>query len=534
MRSRLVVGGMVFFVVGLVLCLFLFGPSLAAGLNNAQVPDGVLATATRGPVNPIILENAQLGTAGWQIPPGHDATTQIQAYADATSVSPEKKLTFYVSTQQAGTPYTIDIYRLGWYAGAGGRLMTQVEGQVGQAQGYYDADNHHLVACSSCLSDPRTQLLEARWQPSYTLAVPANWTTGIYLAKFSDSHGWQTYVPFDVLGNFNSLYLAVTPDTTYAAYNDWGGNSLYDSDNGTLGETSVKPRGTKVSFDRPYTQEDGSSQVLVFEADAIHWMERQGYDLSYISDLDMQTDTRQLLHHKAYVSLGHDEYWTKEMRDGVQKARDRGVGLAFLGANTAYWQMRFEPNSKGVPNRTVVCYKVASDKQDLQSDPFYSVDNTRVTSQWRDPVVNRPENALVGIMYSDLTHQRIGYSWKVVQTDPVLFKETSLLVNQEYGCGLVGYEWDRVFNNGATPEGLHVIATSATKNDTGVSDISNTSYYIASSGAMVFATGSIYWTTALDYYRLHEDKICGNKNTTVNELQALMANVMSSLITSHY
>jgi len=527
---------MVFFVVGLVLCLFLFGPSLAAGLNSAgEVPAIAPPTATSGPAtNPIVLENARPGTDSWQIPAGREATTQIQAYADATSVSPGKKLTFYVSTQQAATPYTIDIYRLGWYAGTGARLMTQVQGQVGQAQGYYNAITRGLVACSSCLSDPLTGLLEARWQPSYALAIPSDWTTGIYLAKFSDSRGWQTYVPFNVLGNFNSLYVAVTPDTTYAAYNDWGGTSLYVSNITTLSQAGEKPKGTKVSFDRPYADEAGSSQVLVFELPVIRWIERQGYDLSYVSDLDLQQDTEQLLRHKAYLSLGHDEYWTKEMRDGVEKARDRGVGLAFLGANTAYWQIRFEPSSKGVANRTVVCYKVESDKKDLQRDPFFGVDNTRVTSQWRDPVVNRPENALAGIMYSDLTHKRLGFPWKAAQPDPMLFKDTGLVANQEYGCGLVGYEWDRVFDNGATPKGLRIIGTSPIKNDTDVNDVSHTSYYIASSGAMVFATGSIYWTTALDTYRLHEDKTCGSKNTAVPALQALMTNVMASLVVSHH
>ena len=70
----------------------------------------------------------------------------------------------------------------------------------------------------------------------------------------------------------------------------------------------------KVSFDRPYAVNDGSSQVLVFEAAALHWLERQGYDLSYVSDVDVHEEPAQLLDHRAYLSLGHDEYWTQEMR----------------------------------------------------------------------------------------------------------------------------------------------------------------------------------------------------------------------------
>src|SRR5207248_7383190 len=132
----------------------------------------------------------------------------------------------------------------------------------------YEASNHQLVRCSTCLVNKTTGLIEANWRPSYTVTVSPDWTTGIYLAKFTDANGLQTYVPFDVLGNFHSSYVAVTPDTTYAAYNDWGGASLYNEDNTFFSEKDTSlAKSTKVSFDRPYTQVNGSSQVLVFEAD---------------------------------------------------------------------------------------------------------------------------------------------------------------------------------------------------------------------------------------------------------------------------
>src|SRR6185437_13170277 len=122
--------------------------------------------------------------------------------------------------------------------------------------------------------------------------IPTNWTTGVYLAKFIDARGLQTYAPFDVLGNFHSLYVVVTPDATYQAYNIWGGYDLYASGEDTnsvssQAESISLPKAVNVSFNRPYAQEDGSAQILVFEADAIRWFERQGYDLSYISDIDL-------------------------------------------------------------------------------------------------------------------------------------------------------------------------------------------------------------------------------------------------------
>ncbi len=502
----------------------------------AQAP----ASATDGSTESIIAtENAHPGTRSWEIPSDRKASIEIQAYASATSVLPGQKLTFYVSVQIEGTPYSIEIYRLGWYGGLGGRLKALRENQIGHAQGYYDAIKGRIVNCRSCRVDTSSGLVEANWRPSYELAVPSDWITGVYLAKFIAASGMQTYVPFDVRGNYHSRYVVVTPDTTYAAYNIWGGYSLYEAPGSTgssSGSESVSlPRAAKVSFDRPYVTEQGSSQVLSYEANAIHWLEYQGhFDLSYISNVDLHEDPSQLLHHRAYISLGHDEYWTKEMRDGVEYARDHGVGLAFLGANAAYWQMRFEPDSEGLANRTVVCYKVQTDNNDLARDPLYGKDNTRVTSKWRDPVLNRPENALIGIMYSSLVGDRVGFPWRVSsQAKSTLLDGTGLKAGLQYGCDIVGNEWDRVFANGATPAGLQVLATTHTVSYTGAPDTSNTTYYIARSGAMVFAAGSLYWTAALDTYRLYQDGSCASQSPVVFGIQSLMYHVMDALAVDH-
>jgi hypothetical protein len=550
-RTPLVVStAFLFIVVGLLLTAFLIGPGLLLNVRGVQtqlyhqVPSSLQA-------NPVQRENDHLGTTTWRIPPGKESTVEIQAYASAPSVPVEHWITFYASTQKAGTPYSIGIYRLGWYNGLGGRLMAPPVNLIGQAQGYYAVTvqlgitKHVLVNCASCLVNAKTGLIEANWQPSYKLYIPTDWTTGVYLAKFTDFRGRQTYVPFDVVGNFHALAVVVTPDTTYQAYNTWGGYSLYDNDttDDFTGETDTSlpaaqngelARAVKVSFDRPYVQEAGSAQVLSTEADAIHWLERKGYDLSYISDVDVQKNPVQLLNHTSYLSIGHDEYWTKEMRDGVEYARDHGVGLAFLGAGAVYWQMRFEPDSHGVRDRTVVCYKVDSKHKDLIHDPLYGKDNSRVTARWRDPIVGRPENALVGVMYSGLTHPVPGYPWTLEPKakSPVLFG-TGLLVRHQYGCDVVGYEWDRVFDNGASPRGLTVLGTSVTRNNLGILDESNTTYYIAKSGAMVFATGSIAWTTALDDYRLHFDKFCARQNPVVPQMQQLLVNIFHELGVRH-
>lgn len=465
----------------------------------------------------IAQENAQPGSAGWIIPSGELATTEIQAYASATSVVPGDTLTFYVSTPQAGTQYTVEVYRLGWYGGAGGRLLYSTSA-TGQAQGYYDYTTSALVGCASCLVDASTGLVEARWQPSLKLAIPEDWVTGVYYAKFTEKSGKQTYVQFDVRGAPNTAYLVVTSDNTYEAYNEWGGYSLYLGLNGG--------RGAKVSFDRPNSG-PGLSQGLPYEIDAIRWMEQQSYDVSYMSSVDMNNAGLDLLTHRAIIDLGHDEYWSLQMRNNYDLARDAGLGVAFLGGNDAYWQIRYEADSQGTPDRTIVCYKLPF------TDPFYGQNNALLTITWRDPLIGHPENALMGIMYSSWS-QSIGFPWRLdADASSALLAGTGLVPGTSYGCDYVGYEWDKVYDNGATPPDLHVLGSSPVTNHDGMSDTSNTAYYVAPSGALVFAAGSIYWSYALDNFRLISGNNCVGQNRAEPGIQRLMANVMEALLTPH-
>jgi hypothetical protein len=279
----------------IVLAIMATGCNLFAQQNDKQQIPPVTANPAS---NVITQENALQGTDSWEIPDRKGASIQIQAYASATSVQPGQSLTFYVSTQKEGMPYSINIYRLGWYGGLGARLMSSISNQIGFAQGYYESNHRRLVDCSSCHVDTTTGQVEADWLPSTAFTIPANWVTGVYLAKFIDANDMQTYVPFVVKGNEHSLYIAVTSTTTYAAYNEWGGYSLYMAFNN--GEEPINSeiadlgRGVKVSFDRPYTRGFGSGDLLLFELDAIRWLERQGYDLSYISSVDLHENPAQL------------------------------------------------------------------------------------------------------------------------------------------------------------------------------------------------------------------------------------------------
>src|SRR5579885_3872710 len=181
--------------------------------SSAVTPKRVVTTSSA-----VLRENALPGTKDWQIPTAQIAYNEIQMYTDTPSVLPNQAISFYVSTQKEGTRYAIDIYRLGWYGGTGGRLVDSLQDLKGQAQGYYNQGTHTLVNCKSCIVNSQTGLVEANWQPSYSLTIPPGWLTGIYLAKCTDASGKQTDIPFIVRSAAPTLYVAVNPDTTYEAY----------------------------------------------------------------------------------------------------------------------------------------------------------------------------------------------------------------------------------------------------------------------------------------------------------------------------
>ena len=158
---------------------------LALGLTALAVPvtlsSNNTAVAQTGS-NPIVTENQNAGTGGWQLyqsgfTVSNDATGQIQGYASSTSVNKGDQLAFYVSVNPAQT-FRMDIYRMGYYGGNGGRLMQSVTGLNGIKQ-------------QACPMDATTGLVECKWTQSYLLTVPTTWTTGVYVVKLTNAQNYQ-------------------------------------------------------------------------------------------------------------------------------------------------------------------------------------------------------------------------------------------------------------------------------------------------------------------------------------------------------
>jgi hypothetical protein len=466
------------------------------------------ATPAQAAANPIVTENQQPGSSGWVHGDGALATDgpgQIKGYASTTSVSQNSSITFYVSVSPAQT-YVMDFYRIGWYAGSGGRFRLHVAQALSGTQ-------------APCPMDPSTGLRACNWQPSYTLTVPTDWTSGIYVVLMTNAQGWQNYILFVVKDGRPAALLYQQSVAMYQAFNNYPddrvtGKSLYDYNSYGANTVVGSPRAVKVSYDRPYAN-GGDGQFWWYEVQMVRWLERNGYDVTYSTDVDTHANGAELKNHKAFLSVGNNDYWSKDMWDAAAAARDAGVGLAFFTSGAAAMQIRFEASGAGVANRVEVCYR------DARLDP---VQGPTTTGDRRLPPLNTPEQTLEGVQYTSSVAYSSTVPYVVSNSSHWAYAGTGLKDGDQIN-GFVGPNMDRYMSNYPSPAATSrtLLAQSPFTNSAGAADTHNTSIYQAPSGAWVFGAGTPKWSWALDHVAWEAD-------VTDARIQRLTANVLDAFV----
>jgi Abnormal spindle-like microcephaly-assoc'd, ASPM-SPD-2-Hydin len=488
---------------------FLFFGILITLLVGAAFPIANIIQSARAASgqNAIQIENSQLGDPTWDDFASSLTPDLLSGYGSKISVNHGDSIDFFVTTTYPSL--SIDIYRTGWYNGAGARKMTS----LGTFTGVHQAIPN---------PDPVTGLIACNWAKTTTFTIPSNWVSGVYLARLNGSGGDKSFIFFVVRNDGgNEDLLMQTSVTTYQAYNEWGGLSLYSN---SLSNKSLYsyPHATKVSFDRPFNPGDsnGAGHYLFYEYKMVYWLESQGYNVAYTTNVDTDGNTSTLTNHKGFLSVGHDEYWSLGMRNTIEQAINAGVNVAFFSANTMYWQIRFEPNAAGSPKRVEVGYKdFAMSTSPPGPDPQWNVNNAILTGYWREAPVNRPENGTIGVMYEDQVNQ--DFAFVVQDASNWIFAGTGF-VNGTSIPGIIGYEYDKVYNNGATPAGLQVVGHSPVTGGTVGHSFADTTLYTAPSGARVFASGTIQWSWGLA-------PVDGNPYTNAG-IQKVTTNILNSFI----
>ncbi|MDR7073190.1 N,N-dimethylformamidase beta subunit family domain-containing protein [Fictibacillus barbaricus] len=410
----------------------------------------------------------------------------LQGYASQTSVFPGKKLDLYINSEDS---YKIEIYRMGYYREKGAKLVTTINNLSPNLQG----------------SSQDGKTMKANWKPTISVKINKSWKSGVYLAKLINSNQKESYITFVVKEKSPKAQIGMLISTnTYQAYNNWGGKSLYGY-NSTNKEAALT-----VSFDRPYNNGRGSGEFLAYEYNMIRWMEKKGYSMTYFTDTDIDNGLLSKLKIKLLLIPGHDEYWTKTMRDSIQEGTNSQLNLAVFNSNVAYWQVRL--NEK---DRLMVGYKSRA-----AEDPYLKTHPKEVSTKFRNAPVSRPESEVLGLMYRGIPEQK---QQPLVISNPThwIFKGTGLKKGDEIP-GVVGGEVDRY---DGPKENADILATSPVRLY-GVDSVSHVIWYKKPGGGKVFATGTFYWSWFLDSFG-HETFAQPNKQIeqiTINALNGLLKN----------
>lgn len=511
---------------------------LPAAALQPRLADAACDTAA----NPIVCENALAGTnpSVWDIPSGDAGDPSIQGFATDISVNKGQTARFKINTP--ATAYNIDIYRMGYYGGLGARLQGTATPSAALPQ-----------TQPACLTNPSVGLVDCgNWAESAAWNVPATAVTGIYFAKLTrPDTGGTSHIYFVVRDDAStSPLLFQTSDETWQAYNSFGGASLYRDFNNTTGAG----RAFKVSYNRPFntrTSIDGlgpRSFVWSAEYPMVRFLEANGLNVAYMSGVDTERrGVPYLQQHKAFLSVGHDEYWSGAQRTVVEQARDAGVHLAFFSGNQMFWKTRWENSTEGsnTPYRTLVTYKETH--ANAKIDPLPNV----WTGTFRDPRFSppadggKPENAVAGQLFTvngpvfaPMTVPAAMGKLRLWRNTPLPNLAPNTVQTITAGCNcILGHEWDEDLDNGFRPAGLiHMSATTSNVpfyiQDFGSvyspgTATHNLTLYRAASGALVFGAGTVNWSWALD--ATHDEQANGNDSTADPIVQQATINILADM-----
>jgi hypothetical protein len=331
---------------------------------------------------------------------------------------------------------------------------------------------------------PRVYAVGCGWSPSLHWTIPAELRSGGYLVEIHDAASPKP----DVIGHHLLLVRArergprtmaiIAATSTWTAYNDWGGASHYygieeqlprgrsphlsqcrpwargqvwqpagapRSVNKTRPQQPSIPRYECVewAFIHGFSRYCSISGWAAYERPFLLWAESKGYDFDIFTQDELHDHGAALLQpYACSVFVGHDEYWTREMRDAVDAYVDGGGRVARFAGNFL-WQIRLDRQAK----------RQIAFKYDARTlDPVAKTDDvSSLTSAWEDPLVNHPGaktfgvNALRGIYaaFGGMA-QRSARGFTVFRPEHWCFEKTGLGYSDMFGdeASIFGFEMD--------------------------------------------------------------------------------------------
>lgn len=406
---------------------FIKSTGVAAAVAAGTASPAETSTAAPGL---IAKENQQPGadfqlTRVRQDPTRKFRSSVIEGYCSRQSLSAGDSMELYISTDPP-SPFKIELFRMGYYGGAGARLMKT----IGPLQG--------ITQPTPELGAQR--LRECQWQASTTLTIPSDWTSGVYLGRLTtlpdspDQPYWQSYIIFVVKDDRPADILFQVSDSTWQAYNQWPEReSLYTD------PRAAHAPGVSVSFDRPYGKyvqildhplSQGSGEFLLWEYPACYWLEKEGYDVTYCSNVDL-LEPATLQGRKTLLSIGHDEYWDLRQFHNVKQGIADGLSILWLSANDVYMVTPFTPNAAGQANRRLTRETCYGEFREEEKEAY-----SKILGPFENP--GPDERDIIGAR--TVVPFNGGGDWTCTKPEHWLFENTGMKQGDSIP-GLVGWEF---------------------------------------------------------------------------------------------
>ncbi len=471
----------------------------------------LLIVSTTASAGPIEVENARPGEKLWDVKNFGNAQADgvIDLYPEHWSIKRGETVRLKVRSTSS---WSLKVYRLGFYAGAGAREVLTFTDRGADPQAYP-------------VADATTGLAHARWKESLSFPTDASWTPGLYVARADHASGKQAMTFFvvrdDDLATRMPILVAVTT-ATHQAYNGWpgasrGGKSLYGfNSSGTHPSESGSNQAVKVSYDRPFLVGGGSADIVRYEYPFLRWAEKNGWDVAWCTEEDLARDPSLVAGRRVFAISGHWEYVSKGIYDAVQAARDNGTNLLMLSGDTIAWQVRLEDDGK-----TLVSYK-----ENWVADPEHragvaaaeagNIEEARahfrvVTRGWKNMGYfpewgideRRPASGFLGVQSAGAMGPEGPWGdFAVEAPEHWLFAGTGMNKG-DLIYGVMGYEYDSLYEG--DPEWSKFVPPGRVKLAANIhqrlrTEVGGAAYYKHTSGAEVVALGAVNFAYALDGY----------------------------------
>ncbi len=396
--------------IGAAIAVSLAGLTPQAVSPATQAPDTTSAAAAPRKKYPARYQWTVFDTKGTREFPGwRGGAPEIWAYTERMSYTAGERVDLRVHT--TGRTFAVRVDRDGYPA----KTVLQKDGIRGTRQ--KTPEDAAIRGCG--------------WSPSFSVDT-SGWTPGVYVVQLStrdesgrEASGEHLFVLQGKQPGATSKMCLVLATSTYTAYNDWGGANHYRSIREGMSTDVLEP---VLSTQRPWGRgfvllPQGAPDVVVpetpgpfwkpdypqvrwalenersrhypdagwatYERRFVQWAESNGYALEFATQHDLHQRPELFDRYKCLVFVGHDEYWSWEMRDTVDRFVDAGGRAARFGGN--FWcQVRLENEG-----RSQVCYK------DSRQDPLATTARkARSAIGWDDPIVNRPSVTTFGLRAS--------------------------------------------------------------------------------------------------------------------------------------